>query len=104
MSFNWTLEQRLLLREAEISATSLATGMTCIRNYTYSESGQLQIGFFMLSIGIERLMKLILLYDHQLAVKTYPDNRYLRKYSHNISELFEKCKSIAEAHNLNNLY
>jgi hypothetical protein len=54
---------------------------------------------------MERLMKLILIYDYRIENNSqFPGNSYLKKFGHNILGLFEKSKAIADKHNLQALY
>lgn len=86
----------LFLREAELASMSLCAGLTALRKANPSHTGFYTHAFFSISTGIERLMKLILIIDY--AVKNngfYPDNKYLRKFGHNIIESMKIIGSIS---------
>jgi len=99
----FTKENILLMNEASLSAMSLGVGLTFIRKYNFSQEGYLMQSFFSISIGLERLMKLILLYDYRIKNNKYPKDNYLRKYSHDLKILFKEVKNIAVKHNLKDL-
>lgn len=100
---NFTKQNILLMNEASLSAMSLGVGLTFIRKYNYSQEGYLMHAFFSLSIGMERLMKLILLYDFRYKNGRYPNNSYLKNYSHDLYKLFNQINKIAEDYGLTEL-
>jgi hypothetical protein len=50
---------------------------------------------FSVTIGFERLLKLILLLDHNIKFSEFPDNQYLKSKGHKIDKLIEACSVIA---------
>ena len=55
--------EKLLLIEGSLSAYALANGLDCLRRANVYEKGMYYQSFFSLSIGIERLLKLIIIYE-----------------------------------------
>ncbi|CAK7033601.1 hypothetical protein [Saezia sanguinis] len=51
--------------------------------------------FFCLSIGLERMSKLILVADYWIKNGSYPNNRFLKDtYSHDIARLLDACEKL----------
>jgi hypothetical protein len=84
------LQQELLLAEE-----ALAIGLTALRNGTLTNRGALYVGFFELSIALERILKVILIIDfmhsHRLA---YPDSKLVTKYGHNLVRLYNAVRRL----------
>ena len=57
----------LLSNEASLSAISLSQGLTFLRKADFVKKAYASHAFFSLSIGIERLIKLILIYEYRLS-------------------------------------
>jgi hypothetical protein len=68
-----------LLREASMASMSIGVGLTHIRRYDFTQPGYFYSGLFSMTTGIERLLKLILIYDHRLNHHgSFPSNRHLK--------------------------
>ena len=93
-----TKEQEYLLgRECALSAMSIGQGLTLIRKYDFVKHAYGTQAFFMLSIGIERLLKVILIYNHRRKNNNdFPNNAELKKYGHKIKPLYENALKISE--------
>lgn len=93
-----TQEQDFLLRrECSLAALSIGQGLTLIRKYDFVKHGYGAQAFFMLSIGIERLLKIILIYNHRKNNNNeFPDNAVLKKAGHNIKSMYALAISIAD--------
>lgn len=93
-----TQEQDFLLsRECALAALSIGQGLTLIRKYDFVKHGYGTQAFFMLSIGIERLLKIIFIYDYRRKNNNkFPDNAVLRNAGHNIKSLYAAAMSIAD--------
>ena len=89
----------LLGREAELAAQQLGNGLSSIRKYNFSAMGFFYTGIFSVTIGLERLLKLIILFDYKKRNQTYPNNDYLKKKGHKLSNLLEEAKSINSTNN-----
>jgi len=79
-----------LLHEATLAAELLSTGVTTLRRATTAQKGLYDLALFSLSIGFERVCKLIVLVDHYLkSNRTFPTNTQLRnEYGHDLEKLF----------------
>ncbi len=80
-----------LNQEAYLIASCLGNGLTAIRQAPKKGTGEWYTAFFQLSIGLERLMKAIIIVDHinrhELAALT---NQVLKnKYGHDLITLLE---------------
>lgn len=81
-------QTELLLKEAGISSYSLCQGLTALRKANFGEKGYYYQGFFLLSIGLERLLKLILIYKYRIENNDkFPDNATLKEYGHDIEKI-----------------
>lgn len=78
----------------------IATGLTALRNAYRDESG-FYTGAFQLSIGLERLMKVVLVLHHMLEHQLQPPTgSQIRRYSHDLVTLYSEVKDIARAHSV----
>jgi hypothetical protein len=85
----------LLRREASMAAMSLGLGLTFIRRYDFVQTGYFYSGLYSVTTGLERIMKLIVIYNHRILNNdAFPDNAQLRKYSHNLSSMFDHALEI----------
>jgi len=96
--YSVTKEQEYLLgRECALSAMSIGQGLTLIRKYDFVKHAYGTQAFFMLSLGIERLLKVILIYNHRRKYSNdFPNNAELKKYGHKIKPLYENALLISE--------
>lgn len=86
-----------LAREAGIAGHSISSGLEALRKANYADKGLYNHAFFGLSIGLERLLKLIVLIDFAiLNGGTYPDDTYFRKLGHNIQLLYSEARIVHE--------
>lgn len=92
-----TQEQQFLLsRESSLAAMSIGQGLTLIRKYDFVKHGYGSQAFFMLSIGIERLLKLIIIYNYRrINNNQFPDNKILKKAGHDIKSMYDVAMQIA---------
>src|SRR5258708_559970 len=72
---------------------SIFAGLSALNRANYAQTGLYSYAFFSLSIGLERVLKLIFLIDHEIQTGTSPTNKELRIYGHNIEKLFEYVNS-----------
>ena len=79
-----------LCREAAIASQSISAGLTALRRANYAATGLYSHAFFSLSIGLERLLKLIFIIDHTIQYNlTYPTEQDLRRrFGHDLEKLF----------------
>jgi hypothetical protein len=91
-SMTFSQEWRALNREAQLAGQQISTGVTALGHATHAELGLYTEAFFGLSIGLERLAKLIVVTDHAIHNSgTFPTNDDLRKTGHDILLLVSRC-------------
>jgi hypothetical protein len=87
---------RPLLREADLARHCLASGLRALLLANHMEKGLFSAAFFNLSMGLERLLKLIYILDR--AVRSdgvYPSNDDLRnRFGHDLAKLYEEALAI----------
>ena len=86
--------KRLLCKEAALSSMNLGVGLTFLRKHNFAEIGFIYQSFFSLSVGLERLLKLILLYEYLYENNSFPDENYLKSKGHNIHKLFSETRKL----------
>jgi hypothetical protein len=79
---------QLLIKEAGLTATCLEQGLTSLRKASFTKKWYYYQAFFLLSIGIERLLKLTVVTLSRIKNDRLPNNRELKAYGHNINKLF----------------
>jgi hypothetical protein len=89
-------------REAALVRQLIGSGVTALGRASYAnKTGEYYTAFFGLSVGLERLAKLILVADY--AVSNHgrmPDEKVVRKFGHKLVELENAADAIAKRHNL----
>ena len=80
----------LLLKETGLAATSIEQGLNALRKAQFSNKKLYYQAFFLLSIGVERILKLIVIVNNLVTKDRFPENNELKEYGHNIIELFNK--------------
>lgn len=91
-------EWKALHREASLVSQIIGSGVTALGRASYGSGfGEYYTAFFGLTIGIERLAKLILVADYALENKgALPGQSVVRKYGHKLKELMAQVSVIAE--------
>lgn len=89
----------LLTSEAGLIEWLLYSGLTLTRNSNEAPKGKTCAGFYNLSIGIERLCKLIIITDHMANNNLKPPSKSeIKSYSHDITKLLShiinNCTSV----------
>ena len=85
-----------LAREAAIASQSLSAGLSALRKANVMQPGIYNYAFFNLSIGMERITKLIFLLDWVVETNgSFPLDEKLKSFSHNIQRLFDYAMAIA---------
>lgn len=80
-------------------STCLATGLTELRTAHIHNKGACYSGFFNLSIGLERLLKSIVIIEHMISNDlTPPTKNQLKQYGHDVVELYDKSVEIGGRH------
>ena len=97
-------QDMFLIREASMSAMALGQGLTHLRKYDFGQTGFFYSSLLQLATGTERILKIILIYNHRLKdSNTFPNNKELRYYGHKINELFLQSINIANDFELTEL-
>lgn len=81
---------RLILKEAGLAATCIEQGLTALRKANFAQKWNYYQAFFLLSIGVERLLKLTVVTKYRVELNKLPDNGELKKYGHDIEKLYVK--------------
>ncbi|WP_339466937.1 hypothetical protein [Pseudomonas capeferrum] len=86
----------LLSQEGYLISSCLATGLTELRKADVHNKGAFYTALFNLSIGLERLLKVVLIIDYMLANSMEaPEKELLLPYRHNIVKLYGRCVEIS---------
>ncbi|WP_312282584.1 hypothetical protein [Pseudescherichia sp.] len=81
-----------LMVESYLASSSLGGGLTALGKCRYHDRGSFYSSFFQLSIGLERLFKIIFIINHMVENDLdKPDYKTLKKFSHNISDIHKHC-------------
>ena len=93
-----TKEWRAIALEAKLTRQLCGTGLTAIGRANYADGmGEYYSAFFALSVGIERLAKLILCVEHYMNnAGAFPLEKEMRAYGHKIERLITQIKRIQE--------
>jgi hypothetical protein len=92
-------------REAQLAAEQAAHGVTVLGRANHAQTGLYTQAFFGLSIGLERMGKLIFLADHAIRSNgAFPTDQDLRKIGHDLASLLAKCEMIGAGLNQNRDY
>ncbi|QSR35624.1 hypothetical protein CFI10_11550 [Marinobacterium iners] len=92
-------EYRLLSQEAHLAKSALLSGMDSLRKANLDDKGLFYSGLFQLSIGFERLLKLVVILHHKSENKhRYPSNKELKDYGHDINQLYQKSVEIGKTY------
>lgn len=78
----------LLIKEGYIASTSIGYGLTALTKAGLHAQGEYYQAFFQLTIGLERLMKLIIIQYFRGKNNMFPNNRIMRGYGHNLLQLY----------------
>lgn len=93
-----THTDRLLVNEAGLASTCIGQGLTILRKANFVNKWNYYQAFFLLTIGIERLLKIIVITKYRVDNNNnFPKDAYLKKLGHNIKNLI--C--IVEKYRLN---
>lgn len=96
----WNPIQLALLREAAIAGNSLSAGLTALRKANYAHPGVYSHAFFSLSIGLERMLKILYIMDYLIEHGIFPSDKNLRAIGHDIEKLFAQAKQIKTKYGL----
>jgi len=90
--------EELLMREASFSSRSIGIGLTEMRKYDFTNKGSFFHALASLSIGLERLLKILVIHSHRIQNDgAFPTNKELKeKYGHRIIALYEYVRDFSE--------
>lgn len=89
---------RLMQNEAQLAAEQIAHGVTLLGKANHAQKGYYAQAFFALSIGLERMGKIIYLAEYVITTGgRLPSNQELRKIGHDIQPLLRECETIGES-------
>lgn len=90
---------RLLIQEAILADSSLLSGFEYLvkGNFDAKGKGAYYAAFFDLTIGFERLMKLVIIIHHMVEndYAPYDPEKLKKEYGHNLAKLYQRCHEIA---------
>ena len=86
----------LLQQEGYLISSCLTIGLTELRAANVHNKGAFYSSLLNLSVGIERLLKAIIIMEHMLKNNlSVPTKKQLQNYGHNIIELYDGCVKVA---------
>ncbi len=90
----------LLEQEGLLAQACLCNGLTALRRANLGDKkGLFYSAFFELSIGFERVLKLVLVLDHMARNQLVPpDSKAVEDYGHKLRSLFDAAMGICAAH------
>jgi hypothetical protein len=99
-------EWQALARECGLVSQLLGSGVTALGKANYADGkGNYYVAFFGLSVGMERLAKLILVADYALQNSgRLPQEKEIKRFGHKIVTLLEKVNEISHQHRLSLSY
>lgn len=85
-------KERLLANEAHLTKSLISSGLHALRKANIENVGLFYQAFFSLSIGLERMMKIILIMKYRIENNgEFPSNELLKKHGHNLVSLAQDC-------------
>ena len=92
----------LLEQEGLLAQACLCNGLTALRRANLGDKkGLFYSAFFELSIGFERVLKLVLILDHMARNQLVPpDSKTVEDYGHKLRALFDAAKAVCTARNV----
>src|SRR5258708_25144017 len=91
----------LLAQECDLAKASLLGSLTAFSYMDVSQTGTMYSAFFQAAIGLERLMKLVVIVDHNVKHDlSNPTDKQLRKAGHDLGGLYETCTALAAENSL----
>src|SRR5882672_8116882 len=81
----------LLQQEGYLFRSCLTTGLTALRKADLNDPGLYYTAFFQISIGLERLLKSIIIIEHIAAHGSAPNEKQLRRHGHDLLGLVREA-------------
>lgn len=90
----------LLEQEGLLAQACLCNGLTALRRANLGDKkGLFYSAFFELSIGFERVLKLVLILDHMARNRLVPpDSKTVEDYGHKLRSLFDATTAVCATH------
>lgn len=86
---------RAVQRESQLAASEVAHGVTVLGRANFAQPGLYTQAFFGLSIGLERMGKLVFIADHAIRNRgRFPTDQDLRTIGHDLGALLAQCDAI----------
>lgn len=83
--------EKMLLLEANLALATLADGLDTLKNANMYQKGLYYQAFFSLSIGIERILKLIIIEKYRIENEgRMPDNKLIKDKGHHLYKMIEE--------------
>ncbi len=87
----FTEKEKLLANEAHLTKSLLSTGLHALRKADIEHIGLFYQAFFSLSIGLERMLKIIMIMRFRVENDgSFPENHELKKCGHNLEKLLKE--------------
>jgi hypothetical protein len=99
----WAIpEWHAIRRECALARHLLGSGATALSRANYADrKGEYYTAFFGLSVGLERLAKLILVADHAIAnAGRMPEQQVVRRFGHKLADLMDAAEKVSANHAL----
>lgn len=91
----------MLAQEGHLASSSLLAGFEALAKLDYDRQGTVYSALFQLATGPERFMKICVILNHKLQYNlTNPSSQELRKYGHNLTDLYSFLRTISEQHKI----
>jgi hypothetical protein len=99
-------EWHALRREAALVRHLVGSGVTALGRANYADKkGEYYNAFFGLSVGLERLAKLILVADHAISNSgQMPEEKVVRNFGHKLVDLMNAADAVAQKHKMKLAY
>lgn len=95
-------EWHAIRRECALVRHLIGSGATALGRANYADQkGEYYTAFFGLSVGLERLAKLILVADHAIMhAGRMPDQQVVRRFGHKLADLMDAADKVSTNHAL----
>lgn len=86
----------LLAQECDLAKASFLGAFTAFSYIDVGKTGSMYSAFFQAAIGLERLMKLVVIIDHNVKNDlANPTNKELKDIGHDLVVLYDRCSALA---------
>ena len=97
------VQNKFIRYEANLSSHIAGSGITALRRADHENNrGEFYRAFFEIATGLERIGKLVLLANYVIENQgLFPDEKYFRKFKHNIRKIVNEVTKISKNKSLN---